>query len=152
MPVRSNRREYGRLLAICDEGGRFFELERDLLEVYARYAASALDSAAALLEAERRNDSRALCWSWPGRWPRPARAPRSRGGCPTRSPWWSTATGSPCTCGTTRASELVRSAHSPLEATAGPVVSERSSWAPEPGGTLEAFLRDPNRAPQFIRP
>ena len=48
VPVRSNRREYGRLLATSAEGGRFFELERELLEVYARYAASALDSAAAL--------------------------------------------------------------------------------------------------------
>jgi diguanylate cyclase (GGDEF)-like protein len=31
-------------------------------------------------------------------------------------------------------------------------VSDRSSWAPEPGGTLEALLRDPNGGPQFIGP
>jgi diguanylate cyclase (GGDEF)-like protein len=52
--VRSNRRDYGRLLAMYDEGVRFFPEERDLLEVYARYAASALDSASALREAEER--------------------------------------------------------------------------------------------------
>ena len=54
VPVRSGRQDYGRLLAMYDEGVRFFPEERELLEVYARYAASALDSAAALLEAERR--------------------------------------------------------------------------------------------------
>src|SRR6202012_478448 len=39
VPVRSNRRDYGRLLVTCGDGGRFFELERELLQVYARYAA-----------------------------------------------------------------------------------------------------------------
>jgi diguanylate cyclase (GGDEF)-like protein/PAS domain S-box-containing protein len=51
-PVRSNRREYGRLLAMYDAGMRFFPEERELFEVYARYAASALDSATALIEAK----------------------------------------------------------------------------------------------------
>ncbi len=40
VPVRSSRRDYGRLLALYDEGARFFAEERGLLEVYARYAAS----------------------------------------------------------------------------------------------------------------
>ena len=52
--VRSGRRDYGRLLAMYPPGQRFFPQERELFEVYARYAASALDSATALMEAERR--------------------------------------------------------------------------------------------------
>lgn len=61
VPVRSDRRQYGRLLAAFDTDERFFPQERELLEVYARYAASALDGASALLEAKRRYDqSRAL--------------------------------------------------------------------------------------------
>ena len=54
VPVRSDRREYGMLLAAFDAEQRFFPQERELLEVYARYAASALDGASALLEAKRR--------------------------------------------------------------------------------------------------
>ncbi len=56
VPVRSHRHAYGRLLAMCGEGATFFEQERELLEVYARYAATALDTATALLEAKRRHD------------------------------------------------------------------------------------------------
>jgi diguanylate cyclase (GGDEF)-like protein len=54
VPVRSSRRDYGRLLALYDPGHRFFAEERELLEVYARYAASALDSATALMDAQQR--------------------------------------------------------------------------------------------------
>jgi diguanylate cyclase (GGDEF)-like protein len=56
VPVRSSRRDYGRLVAMHQPGGRFFDHERTLLEVYARYAAAALDSATALAEAKRRHD------------------------------------------------------------------------------------------------
>ncbi len=55
VPVRSSRRDYGRLLALYGEDRTFFAEERGLLEIYARYAASALDSATALKEAEERN-------------------------------------------------------------------------------------------------
>jgi diguanylate cyclase (GGDEF)-like protein len=55
VPVRSNRRDYGRIVAMYDTGHRFFAQERTLLEAYARYAASALDSATALLEAKQRH-------------------------------------------------------------------------------------------------
>src|SRR5207248_5761255 len=54
--VKSIRRDYGRLLAMYDPGYRFFPQERELFEVYARYAASALDSATALMEAKARYD------------------------------------------------------------------------------------------------
>jgi diguanylate cyclase (GGDEF)-like protein len=152
VPVRSNRCEYGRLLATCDEGGRFFELERELLEVYARYAASALDAAAALLEAERRNDQSSALLEL-------ARALAKAGTSAEVARRLADAVPVVVDCDRVAAylwdeqrNELVRAAHFPLDAAAGPVVSDRSSWAPEPGGTLEALLRDPNGGPQFIGP
>ncbi|HEY3587187.1 MAG TPA: GAF domain-containing protein, partial [Myxococcaceae bacterium] len=56
VPVRSARRSYGRLVAAFQTDTSFFPLERDLLEIFARYAASALDAATALTEAQRRYD------------------------------------------------------------------------------------------------
>lgn len=55
VPVRSATRDYGYLVAANPEQGRFLAQERQAVEVYARYAAVALDSAAARLEAERRS-------------------------------------------------------------------------------------------------
>ncbi|HYZ79961.1 MAG TPA: diguanylate cyclase, partial [Solirubrobacteraceae bacterium] len=49
--VSSERRRYGRLVAMSDSN--FFPQERYLLELYARYAATALDGATALDEAKR---------------------------------------------------------------------------------------------------
>ncbi|HEX3690845.1 MAG TPA: diguanylate cyclase [Solirubrobacteraceae bacterium] len=152
VPVRSNRREYGWLLATCDEGGRFFELERELLEVYARYAASALDSATGLLESEQRYEQSSALLEL-------ARALAQAGTSAEIARRLADAVPPVVDCDRVAVylwdderHELTRSAHYPLDATAGPVVSDRSSWAPEPGGTLEAFLRDPNRAPQFVGP
>ena len=54
--VQSRHREYGRLVAMYNEGAEFFPQERELLELYARYAATALDSATALVEAEENRD------------------------------------------------------------------------------------------------
>jgi diguanylate cyclase (GGDEF)-like protein len=54
--VRSHRRDYGRLVAMYPEGSGFLAQERDLLDLYARYAATALDSAAALVEARNGRD------------------------------------------------------------------------------------------------
>ncbi len=51
--VRSDLRDYGTLAACQHPGGRFLAPERALLEVYARYAAVALDTATALAEARR---------------------------------------------------------------------------------------------------
>jgi diguanylate cyclase (GGDEF)-like protein len=56
VPVASDRRDYGRLMAAFESEGSFFPQERELFEVYARYAASALDGAASLLHAKRRYD------------------------------------------------------------------------------------------------
>jgi diguanylate cyclase (GGDEF)-like protein len=51
--IASHRRHYGRLVAFLREGGRFFPHEQSSLEAYARLAAAALDSAAALEDARR---------------------------------------------------------------------------------------------------
>ena len=51
--VRSERHHYGALVATQPPGGRFLPQERQLMEVYARYAAAALDTATALAEARR---------------------------------------------------------------------------------------------------
>jgi len=52
--VSSERRTYGRLVAMSDSS--FFPQERYLLELYARYAATALDGATALDEAKRNHE------------------------------------------------------------------------------------------------
>jgi diguanylate cyclase (GGDEF)-like protein len=152
VPVTSNRRDYGRLLAICADGGRFFELERELLEVYAQYAASALDSASALIEAERRDEqSSALL--------RLARALAQAGTSAEVARRLADAVPNVVDCDRVAVylwdeerAELARAAHAPLDESTGPVISDRSSWAPAPGGVLEAFVRDPGRGPQFISP
>jgi diguanylate cyclase (GGDEF)-like protein len=54
VPVSSHRNHYGSLVAMHQPGATFFPQERQILEVYARYAAAALDSAAALAEANAR--------------------------------------------------------------------------------------------------
>jgi len=54
--VQSRYQEYGRLVAMYDKGAQFFPQERELLELYARYAATALDSATALLDARTHRD------------------------------------------------------------------------------------------------
>ena len=57
--VSSHRRSYGRLVAMSDAG--FLSQERPLLELYGRYAATALDGATALAEANRgHEEARAL--------------------------------------------------------------------------------------------
>lgn len=53
--VASHRRHYGRLAAFYPTGMQFFVQERELLDAYARHAAAALDTAAALDEARRRD-------------------------------------------------------------------------------------------------
>lgn len=55
--VASHRRHYGRLAAFYPPGMQFFTQERKLLEAYARHAAAALETAAALDEARRRDRS-----------------------------------------------------------------------------------------------
>jgi diguanylate cyclase (GGDEF)-like protein len=52
--VASVNRSYGRLMAVSPAGG-FFPHERELLEIYASYAATVLDTATALAESRRQH-------------------------------------------------------------------------------------------------
>jgi diguanylate cyclase (GGDEF)-like protein len=54
--IRSSANRYGWLVAMYHEGAQFLPAERELLELYARYAATALDGAKALLEARINRD------------------------------------------------------------------------------------------------
>jgi diguanylate cyclase (GGDEF)-like protein len=144
-PVRSSRREYGFLLALRHAGQSFFPQERELFEVYADYAASALDSAAALIEAQERGDQANALLSL-------ARALAAAGtsnevarrladavplvvDCDRVGVYlWDAARG-----------ELVRRA-----VTARPAAEvvefsqEGAGWAPTPGGPLDRLLSDPD--------
>jgi diguanylate cyclase (GGDEF)-like protein len=55
--VSSATRHYGVLAAMLPGKGRFFPQEREVLATYAGYAASALDTASALEEARRQNET-----------------------------------------------------------------------------------------------
>ena len=55
--VRSARHDYGRLAALYPGGTVFFEQERRLLGAFASQAAAALDTAAAMQQLSRRNDT-----------------------------------------------------------------------------------------------
>jgi diguanylate cyclase (GGDEF)-like protein len=152
VPVRSNRRDYGRLLATCQDGGRFFPLERELLEVYARYAASALDSATALLEARRRYAQSSALLDL-------ARALAEAGTSTEVAARLAEAVPSVVDCDRVgvylwneERQELVRQAFGPRDESDGPVISAESSWTPAPGGVLEHFLHHPNRDPVFVDP
>jgi diguanylate cyclase (GGDEF)-like protein len=150
VPVRSSRRDYGRLLALYDEGRSFFPEERELLEVYARYAASALDSSTALMEAKQRyGQSSALL-----KLARALAAAGTSGEVASRL-----AEAAPLVVDCDRVGvylweggrgELVRRAvtQGGVEATEG--LAEAWSLAPIPGGPLEELLKDPGREPIFV--
>jgi diguanylate cyclase (GGDEF)-like protein len=148
--VRSNRREYGRLLATCPDGARFFPQERELLEVYARYAASALDSAAALLEVERRNAQSSALLDL-------ARAMAAAGTSAEIARRLADAVPTVVDCDRVGVylwdadhRLLRRQALAPAEAVEGILTSEATSWTPRRGGALERFLADPNQAPMLL--
>ncbi len=147
VPVASNRRRYGSLLATHAAGGSFFPQERELLQVYARYAASALDGAAALREAERRYaQSSALLGL--------ARELAVAGTSAEIAGRLADAVGLVVDCdrvavhlwdaGTRR---LRVQACAPPE----PELDQAdASWAPERGGVIERLLRDPGRDPVLV--
>jgi diguanylate cyclase (GGDEF)-like protein len=149
VPVGSSRRDYGRLLALYDPGYRFFAEERELLEVYARYAASALDSATALMDAQQRyGQSSALLQL--------ARALADAGTSGEIALRLADAVPGVVDCDRTGVylwqpehGELVRRAttHPGLERP-----EDLGEWrrAPSPGGPLEKLLTDPRPEPMFI--
>jgi diguanylate cyclase (GGDEF)-like protein len=136
VPVRSERREYGRLLAAYDGPQSFLAQERELLEVYARYAATALDNAAALTEARELHElARALAAAGTSGEvaARLTEAVPIVVDCDRVGVYlWDEARG-----------EIVRRAVSGDEDTGW-------SIAPSPGGTLERLLRDPSPEPLFV--
>jgi diguanylate cyclase (GGDEF)-like protein len=136
VPVRSNRRDYGRLLAMNEGGRPFFAQERELLEVYARYAASALDSATALTEARELLElARALAAAGTSREvaQRLADAVPIVVDCDRVGVYlWDEARG-----------EIVRSALNDED-------NPEWSLAPSPGGPLERLLEDPRPEPLFV--
>jgi diguanylate cyclase (GGDEF)-like protein len=149
VPVRSDRRDYGRLLAAFDAGQKFFPQERELLEVYARYAATALDGAAALMEANRRyHQSSALLQL--------ARALATAGTSDEVAKRLADAV--PLVVDSDRVAvylwepargELVRRAITTRDAD-DPVAHGELSWAPQPDGPLEHLLNNPHSPPVFI--
>ncbi len=149
VPVRSGRRDYGRLLAMYAPGRQFFPQERELLEVYARYAASALDSATALMEAKQRYEQSSALLAL-------ARALAAAGtsgevarkladavpvvvDCDRVGVYlWDPARG-----------RLVRRATTTRNH-AQAADSQERSWAPTPGGPLEQLLANPRPEPILI--
>ena len=149
VPVRSSRRDYGRLLVMSGSDHRFFAEERELLEVYARYAASALDSATALMESKQRYGQSSallqLARALAGAGTSGEIARRLAGAVPDVVDCdrvgvylWEPDRG-----------ELVRRAVN-QHGSALAEDTERWSRAPSPGGQLEKLLNDPRPEPIFI--
>ena len=149
VPVQSSRQDYGRLLALYEEGHRFFAEERALLEVYARYAASALDSATALMDAEQRyGQSSALLQL--------ARALSDAGTSGEVATRLAEAVPVVVDCDRvgvylweSERGELVRRA---ITEPGSEVVADLTEWrrAPSPNGPLESLLNNPRAEPIFI--
>jgi diguanylate cyclase (GGDEF)-like protein len=150
VPVRSNRHEYGRLLAMYEDGTSFFPEERELLEVYARYAASALDSATSLLEAERRyRQSSALLGL--------ARALAAAGTSEEVANRLTESIPDVVDCDRVGiylwdpvAHELKRTALTQSGGGDPRQVADRSSWAPTPGSVLDRLVAHPQPDPLFV--
>jgi diguanylate cyclase (GGDEF)-like protein len=137
------------LLALRGDGQSFLPQERELFEVYARYAASALDGASALMEAKEQGDQSSALLSLSrelaaaGTSSEVAR--RLAGAVPLVVDCdrvgvylWDAARG-----------ELVRRAVTTREAPEG-VDVEDTGWVPTPGGPVDALLRDPSHEFLFV--
>jgi diguanylate cyclase (GGDEF)-like protein len=148
-PVRSTRHDYGRLLAMFNAGQRFLPQERELLDVYARYAATALDSAAALTAAEQRHEQSTALLEL-------ARELAAAGTSSEIATRLAHAVPHVVDCDRvgvyvwepTR-SELVRHAATGHEVPPG---DEPWMFVPTAGGTLERLLGDPQSPPMLIEP
>jgi diguanylate cyclase (GGDEF)-like protein len=149
VPVRSNRREYGRLVALRATGQSFLAQERELFEVYAHYAATALDGAAALMEAKRRSEQSSALLSL-------ARALAAAGTSDEIARRLATAVPLVVDCDRVGVylwdagrGELVRRAVTTRDAPDGEDI-ENTGWAPSPGGPLHRLLADPGHEPLFV--
>jgi diguanylate cyclase (GGDEF)-like protein len=148
VPVASDRRDYGRLMAVNHPNQRFFEQERELLQVYARYAASALDGATALLEAQRRYDQSAALLDL-------ARALATAGTSREVALRLADAVPAVVDCDRvgvhlwdpTQGALVQQAVHRTGQPTEEDAVTSR---APTPGGPLERMLNNPTGEPMFI--
>ena len=149
VPVASSRREYGRLLALRGPGQSFLPEERELFEVYASYAASALDGASALAEAkERGNQSNALLSL--------ARALAAAGTSSEVARRLANAAPLVVDCDRVGVylwdagrGQLVRRAVTTREAPEG-IETEAEGWTPSPGGPLDRLLKVPTSDFLFV--
>jgi diguanylate cyclase (GGDEF)-like protein len=151
VPVRSDRQEYGSLMAAFDSDVAFFPQERELLEVYARYAASALDGAAALTRANRRyGESSALL-----RLAHALSTASTSGELAQRL-----ANAVPLVVDCDRVGvylwdservELVRRAFTSRDP-GDPLLNEDWHRSPSPGGPIARLLETPNTEPLFVDP
>jgi diguanylate cyclase (GGDEF)-like protein len=150
VPVRSKRRDYGRLVAAFDGDERFFPQERELLEVYARYAATALDGATALREANRRyHQSSALL--------KLARTLASAGTLGQVAQRLADAVPLVVDCDRVAVylwdparGELVKRAVANPDGVGRELEDDGWSWRPQPGDGLEQLLNDPHRDPVLL--
>jgi diguanylate cyclase (GGDEF)-like protein len=143
--IRSNRSDYGSLLAAYEDHARFFPQERELLEVYGRYAASALDSASALGEAEQRYAQSSALLEL-------ARALSVAGTSDEIARRLADSVPVVVDCDQVAVyiwdgTRLVRRA---VTESAPAPATELAVWAPQPGSTLERLLADPRPDPIFI--
>ncbi|MBV9801859.1 MAG: GGDEF domain-containing protein [Solirubrobacterales bacterium] len=149
VPIGSKRREYGRLLAMREPGQSFYPQERAVFEVYGRYAASALDGASALMQAQERGDqanallelARELAAAGTSN----EIARRLAGAVPLVVDCdrvgvylWDAGRG-----------ELVRRAVTTRESPEAVEVADEG-WAPTPGGPLDALIQNPNPELLFV--
>jgi len=149
VPVASSRREYGQLLALRGPGQTFLPEERELFEVYARYAASALDGASALAEAKERGDQSSALLSL-------ARALAAAG--TSNEVARRLANAAPLVVDCDRVGvylwdaaggQLVRRAVTTRDAPEG-IETEPEAWTPIPGGPLDRLLKAPRSEFLFV--
>jgi diguanylate cyclase (GGDEF)-like protein len=150
VPVRSKRREYGYLLALRGPGQGFLGQERELFEVYARYAATALDGASSLIEAKRRSEQSSALLSL-------ARALAAAGTSSEIARRLAAAVPLVVDCDRVGVylwdagrGELVCRAVTTRQASDAEDEIDGVGWAPSPGGPLHRLLEDPRHAPLFV--
>jgi diguanylate cyclase (GGDEF)-like protein len=148
VPVRSATRNYGYLVAAYPEQGRFLPQERQPLEVYARYAAVALDNASARLEAERRSHESGSLLAF-------SREISVAG--TSREIAERVAESVPLVVDSDEVGvylwnglELTGYAINQLEPSSAGRERLPRTWTPRPGGSLERFITEPDSEPVFL--
>ena len=144
VPVRSTRRDYGWLLAAYPGDASFFPQEAEMLEVYARYAASALDGAGALAQAKARHDQSSALLGL-------ARALAVAGTSAEVARRLADAVPAVVDCDVATVyvwdgDAMVRQAVTDVPDAPRPPAS-MARWTPRPGTTLERLLADPSPDP-----